>query len=311
MIIETRHLTKIFNGNGGCRDVTLSVDEGEVFGFLGPNGAGKSTLIKTLVGLCRPSSGEGSVLSRPIGDVNARRSIGYLPELFRFQDYLTPQELLRFHARLYKMDMSDIDGRIDKLLDLCGIGDHKRQQIRTFSKGMQQRLGLASALLPSPKLVFLDEPTSALDPVGRRDVRNIIEGLKNDGVTVFLNSHLLSEVELTCDHVAIIDNGHIIASGSLDELMKKNKKLEIRLGGVDDAALSALKDEGRKVTIHGGILEITIEGESEIPGIVRTIAQNGGNIYEVGTSKTNLEDIFIGMIDEEREGSGSNNRDEL
>ncbi len=311
MVIETRHLTKTFNGKGGCRDVSLSVGEGEVFGFLGPNGAGKSTLIKTLVGLCRPSSGEGKVLSRPVGDVQARRSIGYLPELFRFQDYLTAEELLRFHARLYEMDMKGIDGRTDELLGICGIDEHKRQRIGTYSKGMQQRLGLASALLPSPKLVFLDEPTSALDPVGRRDVRNIIEDLKNDGVTVFLNSHLLSEVELTCDHVAIIDNGHIIASGSLDELMRRNKKLEIRLGSVDDAVLLALKDEGREVSVHGSTLEIPIEGESEIPGIVRTIAQNGGNIYEAGTSKTNLEDIFIGMIDEEREGSGSNNRDEL
>lgn len=298
MVIDTMHLTKTFKGKGGCRDVNLKVDEGEVFGFLGPNGAGKSTLVKMLVGLLHPTSGEGRILGKPIGDVEARRSIGYLPELFRFQDYLTGDELLRFHARLYGMDMEGIDRRIDELLGLCGIERFKKQRLGTYSKGMQQRLGLASALLSSPRLVILDEPTSALDPVGRKDVRDIIQNLKHKGVTVFLNSHLLSEVELVCDHAAIINNGCIIASGSLDELLNRGKKLRIRLEAIKDSILFALTNMGIEVSAHDNIIEIPINEESEIPDIVRTVSYNGGAIYEVSTLRSNLEDVFIGMIEE-------------
>ena len=209
MILQTEHLTKIYQQKVGCQDICLSVPEGQIFGFLGPNGAGKSTLVKTLVGLLFPTSGTAHLLGQPLGNLEARKRIGFLPENFRYHDWLTGYELLSFHATLHQMSVVLKKQRIPEILTLVGLAGKERQKVHTYSKGMQQRLGIACALVADPDLIFLDEPTSALDPLGRREVRTIILKLKQAGKTIFLNSHLLSEVAMICDRVAIIKQGQL------------------------------------------------------------------------------------------------------
>ena len=201
LVIDTRGLRKWFGPTLAVADLSLSVRAGEIFGFLGPNGAGKTTSIKMLLSLVHPDGGDGRVLGQPLGDRLTRARIGFLPEHFRFHDCLTARELLRFHGRLYGLSGSDLDMRIDRLLARVDLLEAADRPVRGYSKGMLQRTGLAQALLNDPVLVFLDEPTSGLDPLGRLLVRDIISELRDRGTTVFLNSHLLGEVEATCDRV--------------------------------------------------------------------------------------------------------------
>src|SRR5229473_8333868 len=215
LAIRTRGLRKVFGGKVAVRNLTLDVPQGEVFGFLGPNGAGKSTSVKMLLGLVFPTSGEAEILGRPMGDVKVRSKVGFLPEHFRFYDWLTPAELLKLHGRLYGMSHATLRERVPALLDMVGLTPHREKQLRDFSKGMLQRIGLAQALIHEPELVFLDEPTSGLDPMGRRLVRDIIRAQRERGATVFLNSHLLSEVEITCDQVVFIKEGEVVAGHDL------------------------------------------------------------------------------------------------
>ena len=208
--IETHSLRKQFGATLAVADLSLHVDAGEIFGFLGPNGAGKTTAIKMLLALVEPTSGTGRVLGAPIGDRAARARIGFLPEHFRFHDTLTATELLRFHGRLYGLRGNALDARIDRLLTRVDLIDASDRPLHGYSKGMLQRVGLAQALLNEPQLVFLDEPTSGLDPLGRLLVRSIIDELRADRVTVFLNSHLLGEVEATCDRVVFVKRGRVV-----------------------------------------------------------------------------------------------------
>src|SRR6058998_186557 len=206
----------------------MTVPRGEVFGFLGPNSAGKTTAVKLLLGLLKPTSGQGWLLGRPLGDLGARRRIGYLPELFRYQSWLTATEVLALHCELAPLPRSSWKDEIRNVLDTVGLTERAHDRVNTFSKGMQQRLGLGAALLGEPELVFLDEPTSALDPVGRHDVREIIRGLAARGSAVFLNSHLLSEVEQVCDRVAVV------ASGTMDDLLS-GTTVRVRVTGLTQA----------------------------------------------------------------------------
>src|SRR5262249_42785271 len=209
LAIRTRGLRKVFDGKVAVRNLTLDVPRGEVFGFLGPNGAGKSTSVKMLLGLVFPTSGQAEILGSPAGDVKARGKVGFLPEHFRFYDWLTGAELLKLHGRLYGMSHTTLRERIPALLDLVGLTPHRDKRLGDYSKGMLQRIGLAQALLNEPELIFLDEPTSGLDPVGRRLVRDIIKAQRDRGATVLLNSHLLGEVEITCDRVAFLKHGEV------------------------------------------------------------------------------------------------------
>jgi ABC-2 type transport system ATP-binding protein len=204
LAIRARGLRKVFSGKVAVRNLTLDVPRGEVFGFLGPNGAGKSTSVKMLLGLIFPTSGEAEILGRPAGDVKTRSKVGFLPEHFRFYDWLTSAELRKLHGRLYGMSHALLRERVPDLLDVVGLTPHRDKRLRDFSKGMLQRIGLAQALLNEPDLIFLDEPTSGLHPFGRRLVRDIIKAQRDRGATVLLNSHLLGEVEITCDRVAFI-----------------------------------------------------------------------------------------------------------
>ena len=302
MIIETVGLAKRYGRTDALVDLTMAVDEGEVFGFLGPNGAGKTTAVKLLLGLARPSRGSGRVLGAPLGDRIVRRRVGYLPELFRYQPWLAAREVLELHDRLLggpPIEASDIDRALDEVGLLGRAGD----RVGGFSKGMQQRLGLAVALLGSPELVVLDEPTSALDPAGRADVRPIIRRARERGATIFLNSHLLTEVERVCDRVAIVDRGRVLASGRLDDVLGENA-VRIRARGLPAEALASLGRFGRLVVGEEGWLAFRGLGDAMIPDIVAAIVAAGGRVHAVEPGRATLEDRFLELVGR-RSGDGA------
>src|SRR5579884_2840631 len=239
--IRTTGLVKRYRTTTALAGLTMTVPRGEIFGFLGPNGAGKTTAVKLLVGLTHPTSGQAWVLGAPIGDRLTRRRIGYLPELFRYQEWLSAREVLELHCELARIPKNERKREIDDALTTVGLTSRADDRVATFSKGMQQRLGLGVAMLGQPDLIFLDEPTSALDPVGRHDVREIIRELKARGTTVFLNSHLLSEVELVCDRVAVVDRGRVIALGSIPEIVGETRSVRLRLENPDSAIEAVLQ----------------------------------------------------------------------
>jgi ABC-2 type transport system ATP-binding protein len=275
----------------------MTVPRGEVFGFLGPNGAGKTTAVKLLLGLLKPTSGEGWLLGRPIGDLRTRRRIGYLPELFRYQAWLTASEVLALHCELAPLPRSSWKDEVETALETVGLTERANDRVGTFSKGMQQRLGLGAALLGEPELVFLDEPTSALDPVGRHDVREIIRGLSSRGTAVFLNSHLLSEVEQICDRVAVVDHGRVIAAGTMDELLS-GTAVRVRVTGLAQSDLNKLEGFG-PVDAEGEQLTFTKLKADRVPELVSQIVALGGRIYEVAPRHQTLEDRFLQLLEAE------------
>jgi ABC-2 type transport system ATP-binding protein len=300
--IETAALRREFGRNVAVAGLSLAVPRGEVFGFLGPNGAGKTTSLKLLLGLVPPTSGTGTVLGAPLGNTQARAHIGFLPEHFRFHDCLNARELLYFHGRLLGLAKRGLDTRIESLLLRVGLDDAGHRPLRTYSKGMTQRAGLAAALLGAPQLVFLDEPTSGLDPLGRLLVRDVIEELRAGGATVFLNSHLLGEVEATCDRVAFVKNGRVVheldlasAEGTLD--------VELRAGGVDDAVLAELEAFGTGVKRDGALVRLHAHAESVLPELARWLVGRGAAIYELRCRRKTLEEWFVEVMgDDQRPG---------
>lgn len=296
MIIETEDLTKIYGNKIGCAKICLSVEEGQIFGFLGPNGAGKSTFVKMLVGLIRPTSGLARILGKPLGDLKAKRRIGFLPENFCYQDFLTGEELLDFHGALCRMTVDERWRRIPEVLELTKLEGSGARRIKTYSKGMQQRLGIACALLADPDLLFLDEPTSALDPIGRREVREILQGLKEQGKAVFLNSHLLSEVEMICDEVAVINKGRIIATGALVDLLAQGIEVEIHFGGLSDEGILGIERFGRIIHTGDSYVRIAVDDNEVVPKLAEAIVKGGGKLYELTVLHNSLEDLFIELV---------------
>ena len=294
--IETNHLSKYFGEKAAVRDLTLQVGRGEVFGFLGPNGAGKTTSVKMLLGLIRPSAGEAWLLGEPLGSSEVRRRVGFLPEHFRFHDWLTAAEFLRLHADLYQMDIAVIRQTIPSLLELVGLSDFANKKLRTFSKGMLQRIGLAQALLNQPELVLLDEPTSGLDPVGRRLVRDIIRDLRQRGTTVFLNSHLLSEVEITCDRVAFIKHGEVLITQPLQSLMEGEVSVSVRAHGLTPEIVQGLQRWSRNVRLDGEHLSLALAGEAALPEVHRYLVSAGADVFAFQPQKVSLEDLFIQIV---------------
>jgi ABC-2 type transport system ATP-binding protein len=297
--IQTVNLSKKFGKTVALAGLSMTVPRGEVFGFLGPNGAGKTTSVKLLLGLLKPSGGEAWLLGRPIGDLDTRRKIGYLPELFRYQGWLSAREVLALHCELAPLPRSSWNDEITSALETVGLTDRAADRVGTFSKGMQQRLGLAAALLGEPELVFLDEPTSALDPVGRHDVREIIRGLASRGTAVFLNSHLLSEVEQLCDRVAVVDHGRVIASGTMDELLG-GTAVKVRVSGLSPADVGNLSSFG-DVDDEGDQLTFTRLTPERVPDLVAEIVALGGRVYEVAPRHQTLEDRFLQLLEEEEQ----------
>jgi ABC-2 type transport system ATP-binding protein len=297
--IETRGLGKRYGDRNAVADLTMRVMRGEVFGFLGPNGAGKTTVVKMLLGLVQPSAGDAAILGSPLGTVAVRRKVGYLPELFRYQEWLTPRELLGWHAALLRIARDRRSAEIDAILQRVGLADRAGDRIGTFSKGMQQRLGIGIALLGSPELIFLDEPTSALDPVGRADVRKLIADLKAAGTTVFLNSHLLSEVEHVCDRVAVIDGGRAIAIGDLGELLGRFA-LRISFERIDAPLRAELS---RREAVFDGAATALLYGvsEADVPDVVAELVTFGARIKSVQPIRSTLEERFLEILRDEHE----------
>lgn len=294
--VETKGLRKVFGSKVAVQDLTLTVEQGEVFGFLGPNGAGKTTSVKMLLHLITPSSGQGYLFGQPLSDASVRSKVGFLPEHFRFHDWLTAQEFLALHADLYHIPRPEAHKRISELLELVGLIPHREKRLREFSKGMLQRIGLAQALLNRPGLVILDEPTSGLDPVGRRLVRDIIRDLRTQGTTVFLNSHLLSEVEITCDRVAFIKHGEVVRISPLKGLVEGELSVEIRARNLTPQIVAELDRWSGNVRQDGEQLSLTLESEATLPLINRFLVEQGVDVYALRPEHISLEDLFIQIV---------------
>ena len=304
-IIDTHGLAKRYGRTDALIDLTLRVGAGEIFGFLGPNGAGKTTAVKLLLGLARPSGGGGTVLGAPLGDRSARREIGYLPELFRYQPWARAREVLELHAGLRSVDGGTPTSRspirsvgavaITDALAEVGLADRANDFVGGFSKGMQQRLGLAVALLGAPRLVVLDEPTSALDPVGRADVRSIVRRARDSGSTILLNSHLLTEVERVCDRVAIVDHGRVLASGRIDDLLGE-ATVRVRATELPADAVDSLRRFGTVDVGDDDWLTFTGLDADRVPDLVATIVAAGGRVHAVDAGRATLEDLFMRLV---------------
>lgn len=297
--IETEHLRKEYSRKVAVADLNLQVGQGEVFGFLGPNGAGKTTSIKMLLGLAAPTKGTAHLLGKPIGSPAARARVGFLPEHFRFHDWLTGEEFLHLHGQLYGMADADRRQRVPELLKRVGLEEHARKKLRGYSKGMLQRAGLAMALLNRPAIVFLDEPTSGLDPVGRILVRDIIREERAQGATVFLNSHLLSEVEVTCDRVVFIKQGTVIKAVTMSELEQGTVPVEIRVGPLPTdraAVLNGLNRFGRDARSEGDRLYVTIDDQARLPDLARWLIGQGLDVYALTPQHISLEALFLQVV---------------
>jgi len=309
-VIDTHGLAKRYGTTDALIDLTLRVEPGQVFGFLGPNGAGKTTAVKLLLGLARATGGDGTVLGAPLGDRGARRQIGYLPELFRYQPWLRAREVVELHGRLRGADggAATTPADVSRALEVVGLADRAEDQVGGFSKGMQQRLGLAVALLGSPRLVILDEPTSALDPVGRADVRSIVRRAADGGSTILLNSHLLTEVERVCDRVAVVDHGRVLASGRIDDLLGETS-VRVRVTDLAAADVAELRRFGRVAVGDDGWFSIAGLDPERVPDVVATIVSVGGRVHAVESGRVTLEDLFMRLVG--GAGSSSGGRAEV
>jgi ABC-2 type transport system ATP-binding protein len=285
--------------------LTLSVKSGQIFGFLGGNGAGKTTTIKILMGLLFPTSGSASILGEDISNVGTHQKIGYCPENPYFYDYLTARELMDYFGDLFGLDRQKRRQRTEKLLDLVGLDEKARgRQLRKFSKGMLQRVGLAQALINDPEVVFLDEPMSGLDPIGRREIRELIASLREDGKTVFMSTHILSDIEALCDEVAILRKGKLAATGNLQELLEQSGELrtfEIIFKGISVSSLNGnLSKFKENMTDRPNGISIEVDDETHIEEVIREVRYAGGHIVSLQPVKQSLEELFV------KETNGSN-----
>ena len=281
-------------------NLSLSVRRGEIFGFLGPNGAGKSTSIKMLLGLVKPTGGEAFVLGTPAGGVEVRRKIGFLPEDFRFYQWLTAAELLELHGRLSGVPPDTLRDRVPALVDLVGLTPHRDKRLQEFSKGMLQRIGLAQALIHEPELIFLDEPTSGLDPMGRRLVRDIIRAQRERGATVFLNSHILSEIEITCDEVVFIRDGEVVTSRDLRTQNGEEVRVVVRARKLTPETVAGLAQWSTSTVVNEEQLTLTTRSQDVLPDILRHLVAAGADIYQFTPQRLSLEDLFLKIMGEDR-----------
>ncbi len=293
--IDLAGVVKAYGRTRALDGLDLSVGRGELVGLLGPNGAGKTTTVKLLLGLARPTSGTGRVLGAPLGDRRARARIGYLPELFRYQPWLTAREVLGLHAELGRLPRERRPDGIEAALERVGLRERGSDRVGGFSKGMQQRLGLGVALLGTPELILLDEPTSALDPVGRADVRAIVRDARDRGATVILNSHLLSEVEQVCDRVVILHHGKAIADGTLDEVVAVDG-VRVRLERITPAIEAAAAAFGPATVGADGWLTVRPLPAQRIPDLVAAVVGAGGRVEAVEPGRGSLETRFLELL---------------
>ena len=303
--IATRQLTKDYKVGfwrprpyRALDALTLEVEPGEVFGFLGPNGAGKSTTLKLLMQLVYPTSGSATILGRPLGDIGVKRRIGFLAENPYFYDYLTAEELLAYFAGLFGLRGEDRRRRVERLLDAVQIGAERRMQLRKFSKGMIQRVGLAQALVNDPEVVFLDEPMSGLDPLGRRDVRALILKLRDEGRTVFFSSHILSDAEALCSRVAVLARGRLVASGRIADIVAfQAHGWEAIVEGVPEEALARVRSRARGVQrIAEGRFAIDFDASQPPETMVPELVATGGRLVSINPLRETLEDFFVKQV---------------
>ncbi len=299
MAIETADLRKQFGSKVAVRGLSLQVRRGEIFGFLGPNGAGKSTSIKMLLGLVKPTSGHAQILGTPFDNVEVRRKVGFLPEDFRFYDWLTPKELLSLHGRLCGLTSLQLRDRVPAYLDLVGLTPHRDRRLRGFSKGMMQRIGLAQALIHEPDLVFLDEPTSGLDPMGRHLVRDIIRNERKRGATVFLNSHLLSEVEITCDTVVFIKQGEVIGSRDLRTSPEGEIHVRVRAHNLREEIMPGLSQWTSSAHFQEDVLSLATNSMDALPEILRYLVSCNVDVFEFTPQRLSLEESFLKIMGED------------
>ena len=301
-IIETRELTKFYSSGAkkvlALSGLNLSVEQGTIFGLLGPNGAGKTTLIKILLSITFPTSGSAYMLNHDLSDYNIKKKIGYLPENHRYPYYLTGGDVLKFFGRLSGLEGVSLNKKIDELLDLMKLSKWKKVKVKTYSKGMMQRLGLAQAMLNDPELIFLDEPTDGVDPIGRKEIRDILLELKSQSKTIFLNSHLLSEVELITDQVAILNKGKLLREGTVRELTEK--KEEYRLS-IEPEASFKIPETYNGVTaslIKENSYSIKASDTKQLNTFIDYLRRNNVLISGIVKEKSTLEDMFISLIKE-------------
>jgi ABC-2 type transport system ATP-binding protein len=295
--IETKQLTKSYRSrNSGNINVVdrldLHVEEGEIFGFLGPNGAGKTTTIKMLLGIIYPSAGEGYVLGKEIGDMDVHRIISYLPERPYYYEHMTGPEILKFYGSLFGINDK---AKFQMLLEKVNLHRDVTKTISQYSKGMQQRIGLAQSLINDPKLLFLDEPTGGLDPIAHREIRDLILGFRDEGRTVFISSHELSEVELICDRVAIINRGVIERQGKLTDLLRGGR-IEITAAGIPESLMRDLNiPDANLRTLPVGLL-LDMPEEADPNGVIDAVRSKGGTIVSIVPRKKRLEDLFVETV---------------
>lgn len=299
LAIETDRVTKLYGTTVGCQDVTLAVEPGHVFGFLGPNGAGKSTLVKVLAGLHRATSGTAYLFGQEVGTPAAGRLLGFVPELFGLPAWARAGDLLRFYGRVSDVPEGELSRRIDAVMEKVGLSPRLRSaRVGSFSKGMRQRLCIGAALLHSPRVLILDEPTSALDPVGRREVRDLILTLRKEGVAVFLNSHMLSEVEAVADQVAIIRSGRIVMSGTPAELMAGSLVVQVAVEPFTPALERSLGELGRLEHQARGRVLLHLHRQEDLPQVAPRVLAQGAALLELNPQRPSLEDLFMAAVGE-------------
>jgi ABC-2 type transport system ATP-binding protein len=300
--IAATGLTKIYRSRFGKRRIAaldgidLSVEAGQVFGLLGPNGAGKTTTVKILLGLTRPTSGSASLFGCPVSDPESRRRVGYLPEGHRFPGYLTARQTLSIFGRMSGMEPAAIRRRTPELLERVRLSDWADVRVKKFSKGMTQRLGLAAALVHDPDVLLLDEPTDGVDPVGRREIRDLLQEQAAKGKAILLNSHLLSEIERTCDRVAVLRSGKVVAHGRIEDLTASGSRYRLVATGVDDALLTAFRETGASVERVNGHFDLTARDVDHLNALVDRLRSGGAKLQELSPVRSSLEDVFVDLV---------------
>jgi len=307
-VVDTQQLTKTYRSGvfrrtevTALREASLSVNSGEIFGLLGPNGAGKTTFIKILLSITFPSSGSATILNEELGSIAIRRKSGYLPENHRYPSFLSGLETLLMFGRIHGLESRTLHDKALSLLQLVGLKDWTQVKIKKYSKGMLQRLGLAQALLNDPEILFLDEPTDGVDPVGRKEIRDVLRELRNRGTTIFLNSHILSEVEMISDRVAILNKGQVLKVGSVEEITKKQDEYEFQLDqDVSDELLTQIRALGSSAHREGKLLRIIAQQKEDVNRIVDVLRSKNILIESMVHRKSTLEESFIELIQSEK-----------
>ncbi|MEO8340169.1 MAG: ABC transporter ATP-binding protein [Nitrospirota bacterium] len=308
LVVQTEQLSKVFRVGFWGKRVTaveglnLEVRRGEVFGFLGPNGAGKTTTLKILMGLIYPTSGQARLFGRDLGDPQTKARLGFLPESPYFYEYLTSREFLRFYGHLFGLWGAVLDKRIDELLELVGMTHSKDLQLRKFSKGMLQRVGIAQALINDPELVVLDEPMSGLDPIGRKEVRDLIFRLKESGKTVMFSSHILHDAEVLCDRVAMILKGRLVACGRVTDLLDQGAShpVELVVDRLSLQGLNHLRPLADKVVMQGDRMLVVLKSQQQVGGALEIIRATKASLVSLNPQKGSLEDLFIREVEGHR-----------